>query len=553
MFFSGKYESEKGARLCPKVRRFLTAAFALALLTRPSGLAISGESSAASGGFEGVLTYHNDNARTGQNLAETVLTPAIDSTSFGRLFSYPVDGQVYAEPLYVPNVAIARKGSHNVVYVVTEHDSVYAFDADTQSSGPLWQRSFIDPKAGITSVPAADTGGNNITPEIGITSTPVIDPASGTIYVVAMTKRITGRTIAYSQRLHALSIATGAEKFGGPALITALMRGTGDGSNRQGLLAFNPLRELQRAALLLVNGVIYVAFASFEDVRPYHGWVIAYNARTLARVGVFNDTPDGTDGGIWQSGDGPASDASGAIFVASGNGTFDADTGGGDYGDSFLKLVRSGSKLSPADYFTPFDQETLSDNDLDFGSAGPLLLPDQPGAHPHLAVAGDKQGTVYLLDRDDLGHYNAGGDAQIIQEFQTLAPQFSNPVYFNNQIYFGQVGGPIVSYPLSGGQIDTSSPTLASPAFGYPGAGLAISANGTANGIVWAIDSEAYGSGPAVLYAYDASNLNELYDSTQAGSRDVAGTAVKFGVPTIANGKAYVATGNEFDVYGLLH
>jgi hypothetical protein len=526
----------------------------LAVLLPAEGHALSeSPRSASSASFQGVLTYHNDNARTGQNLAETILTPAIDSTSFGKLFSYAVSGQVYAQPLYVPNVAIPHKGVHNVVYVVTEHDSVYAFDADAQLGKPLWQRNLVNPKAGITTVPAVDTGGANIIPEIGITSTPVIDPASGTIYVVADTKRVAGGTIAYVQRLHALSIATGAEKFGGPVVIAASMRGTGDGSNRQGVLTFSPLHQLQRAALLLVDGVVYVAYASFADVRPYHGWVIAYNARTLARTGVFNDTPDGSDGGIWQCGDGPASDASGAIFVGSANGTFDADTGGRDYGDSFLKLVKNGSKLSLTDYFTPSDQATTSPQDLDFASTGPLLLPDQSVGPPHLAVVGDKQGRVYLFDRDNLGHFNAGGDTQIVQEFQTLQPQFSNPVYFTNQIYFGQVGGPIVSYPLTGGQIDTASPTFASRSFGYPGPALSISANGAANAILWALAADPLGSGAAVLFAYDASSLNNLYDSTQAGSRDVAGSANKFAVPTIANGKVYIATQTELDVYGMLH
>jgi hypothetical protein len=507
----------------------------------------------SSASFQGVLTYHNDSARTGQNLAETILTPAINSASFGKLFSYALNGQVYAQPLYVPNVVIPHKGVHNVVYVVTEHDSVYAFDADAQLGKPLWQRNFINPKAGITTVPAVDTGGANITPEIGITSTPVIDQASGTIYVVADAKRGVGGTVAYTQRLHALSLATGAEKFGGPVVIAASMRGVGDGSNRQGLLTFSPLHHLQRAGLLLVDGVVYLAYASFADVKPYHGWVIGYNARTLTRTGVFNDTPDGSDGGIWQCGDGPASDASGAIFVGSANGTFDADTGGRDYGDSFLKLVNNGSKLSLTDYFTPFDQSTTSPQDLDFASSGPLLLPDQSVGPPHLAVVGDKQGRVYLLDRDNLGHFNAGRDSQIVQEFQALRPQFSNPVYFGNHIYFGQVDGPIVSYPLKDGQIDAASPTVASPTFAYPGPALSISANGAGNAILWALVADALGSGAAVLYAYDALSLNELYDSTQAGGRDVAGSANKFAVPTIANGKVYVATQTELDVYGMLH
>jgi hypothetical protein len=400
-------------------------------------------------------------------------------------------------------------------------------------------------------VPFGDTGGTLILPEIGITSTPVIDPATATIYVEAATKRTAGSDVSYAHTLHALSLSTGAEKFGGPKTITASMRATGDGSSG-GSLVFSPLHHLQRAALLLTKGVIYIAFASYEDVNPYHAWVLAYNAHSLGAVGFFNGTPDGSEGGIWQTGNGPASDASGAIFVGTGNGTFDADSGGRDYGDSLLKLTRKGSHLLLADYFTPAAQATLSAEDLDFATGGPLILPDQPTGPRHLALIPDKPGTIYLLNRDKLGHYNVSGDTQIVQEFQASGQMFSSAVYFNQQIYLGPVNGPITAYPIVAGQIVVSGAITAAPSFGYPGATPSISANGAKSGIVWAIDSEANASGPAVLYAFDATNLAELYDSTQAGARDAAGIAVKFTTPTIAAGRVYVGTQSELDVYGLL-
>jgi hypothetical protein len=520
------------------------------ILSVVAGTVLAAPREAASAGFQGVFTYHNDNARTGQNLAETILTPAnVNSASFGKLFSYPVDGYIYGQPLYVPGVKIRHQGVHNVVYVVTEHDSVYAFDADGLASTPLWHRSFIKPRRGLTTVPASDAGSEVIGPEIGITGTPVIDPVSHTLYVVAETKH-RGK---YAQRLHALSLATGAEKFGGPVRITASVRGKGDGANKRGVIRFNALRQLDRSALLLAGGAVYIAFASNSDVNPYHGWVFAYKARGLKRAAIFNDTPDGSQGGIWQGGNGPASDSSGAVFVASGNGTFDADQGGRDLGDSVLKLTRTRSKLSMADYFTPYNQEILNEADRDMGSAGPLLLPDQSSGPPHLAVVGDKQGVIYLLDRDSLGHYNPAGDAQVVQEVQAVGSMFSSPAYYNGRIYFNTTGGPIFSCPLVNGQLDAAGAIYASPAFGFPGAVPAVSANGAGDAIVWAIETAAYaGGGPAVLYAYDAPSLNELYDSTQAGSRDTAGPAVKFTVPTVANGKVYVGTQTELDVYGLL-
>src|SRR5579884_1450921 len=269
-----------------------------------------------------VLTYHNDNARTGLNSGETILTPAdVNSTSFGKLFSYHLDGQMYAQPLYVPNLAIPGKGTHDVVFAATEHDSVYAFDADTNGPGGglLWQASFINPTAGVTTMPTADVGSSGVSPEIGITSTPVIDPATNTLYVVAMTKEVSGTTVSYHQRLHALDITTGDEKFGGPVDIQASVPGTGD-SAVNGVVSFDPKRHLQRAALLLDHGYVYIAWASHFDQRPYHGWLMAYNATTLRQAAVFNVTPNGNEGGLWFGGGGPSADADGNVFISTGNG-----------------------------------------------------------------------------------------------------------------------------------------------------------------------------------------------------------------------------------------
>src|ERR1700674_2068670 len=334
-----------------------------------------------------VLTHRNDNMRTGQNTSESVLTPSsVNSTAFGKLLSLPTDGYVYAQPLYKSNVLIPAKGLRNVLFVATEHDSVYAFDANGVTTTPLWHVSFINPSVGITTVPSDDVFINDIVPEIGITGTPVIDPQGGTLYVVAKTKE----NGTYVQRLHALDITTGAEKFGGPAVIQASVPGTGNGSSG-GTLPFDPLIENQRAGLLLVNGVVYIAFASHGDIGTYHGWVFGYNAATLQQVAVFNDTPNRLQGGIWQGGNGPAADSSGNVFVISGNGTFDADEEGVDFGDSFLKLNAGG--LALVDFFTPFNQASLNANDVDLGSSGPLLLPDQTGtAHPHLVLGAGKDG-----------------------------------------------------------------------------------------------------------------------------------------------------------------
>jgi hypothetical protein len=516
-------------------------------------LFVSYASVAWSQGFQGVLTYHNDNARTGQNLLETALTPSnVNSSTFGKLFSYPVDGYVYAQPLYVPNVTFPKKaGVHNVVYVATEHDSVYAFDADGTSASPLWHTSFINAKKGIGTVPSSLVGTADIKPEIGITGTPVIDLSSGTLYVVAKTINRAG---VVQQRLHALSITTGKEKFGGPRSITASVKGAGDAANKKGMIAFDPLLANQRSGLLLDNGTVYVAFASHGDRGPYHGWLFAYNARGLGRVAVFNSTPNGNRGGIWQGGNAPSVDANGNLYFGISNGAFDVNTGGSDYGDSLVRATLSKHTISIADYFTPFDESFLASGDLDVGSSGALLLPDQSTGPAHLAVTADKNGTIYLLNRDNLGHFNPSDDSQIVEELFEVTGMMVCPfAYFNNSVYFVAVNQALTSIPVAGSLFDTGAINVASTTIGFPGASPSISANGSADGIVWVIKDDNYNEGPSILFAYDASDLSELYDSSQApGGRDTAGFAVKFTTPTIANGKIYIGTQTELDAYGPL-
>ena len=511
--------------------------------------------------YPGTFTFHNDNLRTGQNLNEPVLTPVnVNSTQFGKLFSYGTDGISHASPLYVANLSIPGKGSRNVVYVATEHNSVYAFDADGLSSAPIWKVSFINPAAGITTVPAADTGEiGDIAPEIGITSTPVIDPATSTLYIVAKTKEVSGSTTSYMQRLHALDLATGAEKFAGPVVIQASVPGTGAGS-QGGVLPFISLRENQRPALLLSNGVIYIAFGSHGDIAPYHGWVLGYNATSLQQTMAFCVSPNGAQGGIWQSGMGPASDSTGSVFFMTANGVFNANTGGADYGDSILKLSPTGTVT---DYFTPRDQAMMNANNWDLASSGPLLLPDQSGSKPHLLVSAGKTGSVYLVDRDNMGHFTST-DSQIVQSLVNVFPNGtpepgnnSAPVYFNGTVYFSPINDKIKAFQLNNGLLTT--PASSSIIYPYPGAALAISANGNTNGILWAVQRNDSGvsdpgtNAPAVLRAYSASNLGtELYNSGQAGARDALDYAAKFTIPLVANGRVYVLTNGQLTAFGLL-
>jgi hypothetical protein len=521
-------------------------------------------------GFTGVFTQHNDNGRTGQNLNETTLTTTnVKASTFGKIFSYPVDGQVYAQPLYVPNVTIPNQGVHNVLYVATENDSLYAFDADGLTPNILWQLSFINPAHGITTINCIATGiVCNIYPITGISSTPVIDPASNTIYLVVRTQESNTSV----QRLHALDITTGAEKFGGPVEISAAVPGTGTGTSK-GKVMFNALHDIQRTGLLLANGNIYIGWAG-----QAHGWIMAYNATTLAQVAVMNTTPNGTLGGVWQAGNGPALDSLGNIYIATGDGTFDANTGGVDYGDTLLKLD---ADLNVVDYFTPMDEACrLLPNDLDLGSGGPMIFPTQSGSYPDEIIQSGKGGSpcdlfgttyavpIYLVDRDDMGTYHPLGDQDIETIEGTVHGYWGSPAYWQSPttqyVYYSGMtnetgnGDYLKQYSITNGLVSTAPVEQTANLFPV-GSTPSISANGTSNGILWTVErkdvlSSSPGTHPAVLYAYDATNVSTLlYDSVQAkGLRDQPGCANKFITPTIANGKVYVGTQNELDVYGIL-
>jgi hypothetical protein len=499
----------------------------------------------------GVFTYHNDIARDGRNLNETVLTTGnVNTTQFGKLFSYPVDGRIYGQPLYVPNVSIPNQGTHNVVYVVTENDSIFAFDADGLQSTPLWQLSFLS--SGVTPInEVTQIGCNNLGGQVGITSTPVFDPATNGIYLVASTAETAGSTTNFVQRLHALNIATGTELTGSPVVIQASVAGTGAGSST---VTFNPLMENQRAGLLLLNGVVYIAWASHCDILPYYGWLMGYNDTSLQQVSVLNTNPNGSKGGIWQGGGAPAVDESNNMYIETGDGLFDTNTGGEDIGDSFLELTTN-SAPAVTDYFTPSDQGTLDSENEDLGSCGPTVLPDQPGSTPHLVVGCDKLGKIFVLNRDDMGGYNPSGD-NIFQEISGSLASGARSVaaYWQNNVYFVSVNDFLKQFRLYNGMLSTTPVAQGLDNVSYPGATPSISANGSSNAIVWVLNNSNYATGgPAILYAYDAANTaNRLYSSTQNASRDSAGAAVKFTVPTVANGKVYAPTATELDVYGLL-
>jgi hypothetical protein len=502
-----------------------------------------------------VSTYHNDNARTGQNLNETILTTAnVSTSSFGRLFSIPVDGFVYAQPLYLSNVSISNLGVHNVVYVATENDSVYAFDADSiagTNASPLWHVSFLT--SGATTLSTTDVSCPDITPQIGITGTPVIDSTSGTLYVIARTKE----NGIFVQRLHALDVTSGAEKFGGPVVIQASVPGTGSGSIN-GMVSFNAQTQNQRAGLLLQNGMVYIAWGSLCDVSPYRGWVMAYDAQSLAQISAYITITTAVGGGIWESGAGLAADQFFDVYFSTGNGPFSANNGGSNYGNSIVKLgLPSGGSFPVADYFTPYNQSTFGSADL--GSGGVLLLPDQAAgsAHPHLAVQAGKLGEIYLLDRDNMGHFNSSGNSQIVQDISGALPngEWNMPAWWNNTLYYGGKTDSIRAFAFnpSTETFSTTPSSISTKVFGYPGTTPSISANGSGNAILWALNNTTYASSAtAALFAYDASSLaKQLYSTGQNGTRDNPGPAVKFTVPTVANGKVYVGTQTLLSVFGL--
>ncbi|HKW18724.1 MAG TPA: hypothetical protein VJO35_14550 [Terriglobales bacterium] len=523
------------------------------VITNASGSTTSGAATLhvlASG--KDVATYHNDNSRTGLNPSETTLTTAnVNSANFGKVGFYSTDGQVNAQPLYLSQVNVPNQGSKNVIYVVTEHDSVYAFDAGTGSV--LWKVSAL----GAGEIPSDDFGCGQVTPEIGITATPVIDRTrgpNGAIYVVAMSKDSSSQ---YHQRIHALDLTTGGELFGGPKNITASYPGTGDNSSN-GNVIFDPKQYNERAGLLLVNGTIYTTWGSHCDFRPYTAWVMGFDANTLAQTQVLDLVPNGNEGAMWMSGGAPAADSSGNIFLLDGNGTFDTtlDPSGfpsqGDCGNCFVKLATSGT-LKLADYFTMFNTVQESDADEDLGSGGAIVLPDLTdtgGQVHHLAAGAGKDAHIYVVDRDAMGKFNANAN-NIYQDITGALSSgvFSMPAYFNNTVYFGAVGDSIKAFPISNAKLATTAATRTSNTFGYPGATPSISSNGTGSAILWAVEN----SSPAMLHAYDAGNLShELYNSNQSATRDNFGPGNKFITPTIVNGRVYVGTGTGVAVFGLL-
>ena len=486
-----------------------------------------------------VLTYHNNKARTGLNPSETLLTPAnVNASSFGKSFNLSVDGQVYAQPLYVPNLFIPNKGVHNTVFVATEHDSVYAFDADSNAganAAPLWHTSYLS--SGVSTIPSSQTSCGQITPEIGITATPVINPASRTMYLVVSTQEPSGTV----HRLHAISIETGLD-VRAPVVISATAK------NVMGqTITFDPTTQKARPGLLLLNSDVYTSWGSHCDRGTYYGWLLAYDESTLAQKLVFNVAPDHGQGALWNSGAGPATDGR-YIYFETSNGDFDAYKGDLDYSDSFVKYDPQAKIV--AGYYTPPDQATLSSGDLDVGAGGLLLLPDSTGssANPHLMVGAGKNGAVYLVDRDDPGGYNTG--AAPVETNNAIVSSFGMPAYFNGAFYFGGNGDYLKRFSIANAAYSLT-PTSQSPtSYAYPGATPSISASGTNNGIVWAIEGK---SGNAILHAYSASDLGEeLYNSNQNAARDAVGPYVKYAVPTVADGKVFVGGGGTVAVYTLL-
>ena len=499
-------------------------------------------------GQNNVLTQHNDNTRSGLNPNETRLTPAnVNVSSFGKLFTQSVDGVIAGQPLYASQVLMNDGNVHNVVYVATQNNSVYAFDADSaqgNNASPLWSVSLND---GGTPDPIADYGctGTHYT-EIGIMGTPVIDPGVTTLYVVAKTVTGTGSDAVRKFSLHALDVTSGNERLGGPVIIT----GTAPSSNGSG--TFNPVFQMQRPALLLQNGVAYIGFGGNGcDEYAYNGWLFAYNSRTLHQESAFLVTPGGVRASIWQGGSGPAADEDGYIYVVTANGTYDGPTGANDFGDSVLKMGWDQNVLSVLDYFTPYNQLQLSQQDLDLGSSGPLILPDQPGLFPHELVAGGKQGTLYLVNRDDLGKYSSDDDDVIQSIPEAVVNELTGvPTYWNNSVYVAGELDHIKQFALINGLLTQQPVSQTTIAFGGAGpASTSITASEKSNGILWAIRH----TNPA-LFAFDPTNLaNEFYDSTQAlQARDHVLPVIRFATPTISNGKVYIGGTTALQVYGLL-
>ena len=499
--------------------------------------------------FAGTLTWRNDNSRSGVNSKELALAPAtVSSSTFGKLFSCPIDGYAYAQPLYVPSLTIQGNGTHNVIFVATEKDFVYAFDADTNPCVTLWKTSLIPAGSQAIQTPNLQITSTDIVPFVGITGTPVIGGNTPTLYAVAATQTI-ALNPAYSQQLHALDLSSVPAEVQSTGIEIASPAGQAS--------VFFPMLENQRPALLLDNGTVYIAFGSYGGLGDYHGWLFGYDSSSLQQTGVFNVTPDAIQGGIWQSGGGPSADSNHDVYVATGDGPFDVNRGGRSYSDSFLRLSTAGA-LSVSDYFTPCDQQTLETAGLDVGASAPVLLPDVP-SQPHLLIGASKGGSLYVVNRDAMGGFDSAcPDSPTRVQTVPLGSGaiLGTPLFWNNAVYVAPGNGPLVSFRATAGTL-ASSASQSPETLGPQGTTPVISSNGTSNAILWLIDTSgamATPNSPAILRAYDPNNLaNEIYNSAMAAaSRDKAGLAVKFTVPTVANGKVYVGTQTELDVYGLL-
>lgn len=499
-----------------------------------------------------VTTHHYDVGRTGLNSSETTLTTAnVTSAKFGLLRTLSIDGKVDAEPLYLSNLTVSGQ-QQNVLFVVSEHDSVYAFNADTGAQ--LWKTSIL----GANESTSGDHGCGQISPEIGITSTPVIDRsagAHGTIFVVGMSLDKSGN---YHQRLHALDVTTGTELSGSPSEIAATYPGTGANSSN-GRVVFDPGQYAERSGMLLLNGTIYMGWTSHCDGGPYTGWLMGYSESTLAQTSVLNLTPNGSEGSIWMAGAGLAADSGGNIYFLDANGTFDTTLNGsgfptnGDYGNGFMKISTANNSLAVADYFEMHNTVSESNNDEDLGSGGVVVLPDVKDSSQtvhHLAVGAGKDSTIYVVNRDSMGKFNPSSDG-IYQEVgnNAIGGVWSMPAYFNNTVYYAAVNDTLKAFPITNAKLATAATAHSTNSFPYPGSTPSISANGTSNGIVWVVENAS----PAVLHAYDATSLSELYNSNQAtGGRDHFGNGNKFITPMIVNGKVYVGTPSGVAVFGLL-
>jgi hypothetical protein len=517
-----------------------------------------------------VLTWRYDLGHAGQNTQETALNPSnVNANSFGKLFSVLVDSTVYAQPLYVPGLKMSDGLVHNVLFVATENDSIYAFDADSNggaNASPIWHASLLTPAygagSGAVAVPWQDNGSPDVAPTVGITGTPAIDAATNTMFVVASTKE----NGAYFSRLHAINIISGKEQANSPVNITATVAGTGNGSSG-GQLAFSALWENQRPALDFYNGYVYIGYAAHGDNGPWHGWLFAYNATTLQQTTALCLSPNGVGAGVWAAGAGLPIDTSvsgGRMYVVTGNGTRSSAppfTTSSSYGESVVAFSLANGKITPVDEFTPFNYQVLNDHDWDQGSGGLLMPPDQQGSYPHMLITGGKEGRIVVLNRDNLGGFASGAsyNTNALQDLSTVVPQargfWSTPAYWNGNVYFWAENNVPMLFKLNGGVMDSTPDSQSTISSAFPDPTFSVSSDGAQNGIAWAVRSDQFNTkGAGVLYAWNGNDLtNTIYQSDANPARDSVGPANKFSIPVVTNGKVYVAAQKEVDVYGLLN